>query len=709
MLLLLLGLSQLGAVAKLGYALSGGGARGFAHIGVLKVLEEYGIQPDYICGTSMGAVIGALYAQGYDAQSIQDLLLKVKWQDAMDDSFKRKELHIGQKRWAPYGLVSLGIDDQARIKLPSSVWVANRLNLELARLFAGSGSDVDFTRLPIPFSCISTDLLTGEKVIFTRGNLMQAVRASLSVPSILEPFELDGHLYIDGGVSQNLPATETKEMGADFVIGVKTNSPLRPKEELKHFVTVFDQTLNINMISNLNRSLADCDLLLEPDLEGFSAMDYDKALEIINAAEAYARAHLPEIMEFYNLNGLEPKHKVQPQKAAPKKLSSIVINGNRHLSNAKVREFLGLEIGAQYTSSQLVNACSKAWNSQLFHTIYPIIEATDAGYLLTLYVKEKERSQLSMLLSYTSEEGVQAGGIFKMQNILLKNSSLMAGLSLGGKNEYNIDYVKNFGELWGAYFRIFQYLSSQKRYYYDVDFNKAASIRAREIGITTGLGIFASKYIVAETFLYSSRTRMLQDISTVADIDSLYLVSGAGVKLYHESLDDYYFPLSGLRSSLKLNLARSGSISDYIYSKVQGSAELHSPISDRLSLKLRFDMGSWFGKKHFNIDPFYLGGSSGYKGYHKYQVSAPVYKMVDLELTSKVWKKLFVSTGAQGLSIDDIDTWTDSEIVWCGYLGAGINTILGPLRASVGIREGGKPNFYINFGYDLDVFHFSRK
>lgn len=164
---------------------------------------------------------------------------------------------------------------------------------------------------------MATDLLTGEKVVFTKGNLMQAVRASLSVPSILEPFELDGHLYIDGGVSQNLPAAETKEMGADFVIGIKTNSPLRPKEELRHFVTVFDQTLNISMINSLNRSLDSCDLLLEPDLEGFTAMDYDKAIQIIDAAEAYARAHLAEIMEFYNLNGLELRRRATPVKPLP--------------------------------------------------------------------------------------------------------------------------------------------------------------------------------------------------------------------------------------------------------------------------------------------------------------------------------------------------------------------------------------------------------
>lgn len=699
----------MGASAKMGYALGGGGARAFAHIGVLKVLEENGIQPDYICGTSMGAVIGALYAQGYDAQSIQDKLLKVDWQSALDDAFKRKELYIGQKRWAPYGAVNFGIDDEAKLKLPSSVWVGNKLNLELARLFAGSEADIDFHQLPIPFGCIATDLLSGQKVIFDHGNLMQAVRASLSIPSLLEPFELDDRLYIDGGVSQNLPSAETKEMGADYVIGIKTNSPLRPKEELKHFVTVFDQTLNISMINNLNRYLDDCDLLLEPDLDSFSSMDYDKALQIIDAAEAYARAHLQDILAFYEMNSFESSAKVLPQKLGKMKLKGISIHGNEHLSSAKIREYLGLELGKQYSSSQLVDACSKAWNSQLFHTIYPIIEATDDGYLLYLHAKEKERSKLSILLSYTSEEGLQAGSIFKMQNILLKNSSLLAGISVGAQNEYNIDYVKNFGELWGAYFRIFHYLSQQRRYYYDADFNKAASIRARELGITGGLGIFASKLMVAESFLYSYRTRMLQDISTVAGVDSLYIISGAGIKLYHESLDDYYFPLSGLRASLRFNFARSTSLSDYVYSKAQGSAELYSPILDCLSLKLRLDMGSWFGKQHFNIEPFYLGGSSGYMGYQKYQVSAPVYKMVDLGLNSKVAKGLFIFGGAQGLIIDEIDTWSDSEIIWDGYLGAGINTLIGPLRTCVSIRKGGKANLYFNFGYDLDVFHFSRK
>ena len=696
------------ATAKLGYALSGGGARAFAHLGILKVLQENGIQPDYICGTSMGAVIGALYAQGYDISSIQDMLIKVKWQDVLDDSFKRKELYIGQKRWAPYSAFSFAIDDDWKLKLPSSVWGGSKLNLELAKLFASSGSELDFSELPIPFSCVATDLLTGEKVVFESGSLLQSLRASLSIPSLLEPFEFDGHLYIDGGVSQNLPTTEEKAMGADYVIGIKANSHLRPKRELKHFVTVFDQTLNINMINNLNRSLDDCDLLLEPDLEGFSASDYSKVASIIEQGEAYARAHWDEIIEHLEAFDFAFKEIPKPIKAGKKPLRSMEVEGNVHLSFAKIKEYLGLKLGEKYSSSQLVEACDKAWNSQLFHSIYPLIDEKEDGYHLKIKIKEKERRELFILLSYTSEEGVQAGGIFKMQNVLLKNSIFQAGINLGGENEYNLDYVKNFGELWGSYFRIFQYMKEQRRYYYDTDLYKTASVKAREVGVNAGVGVFASKLIVAEGFLYGYRTKLFRDISTVAGVDSLYLISGAGLKFYHESLDDYYFPMSGLRASLKFNFARSTDLSDYIYSKAQGSAELYTPISDWLSLKLRLDMGSWFDRQYVNVDPFYLGGAGAFMGYQKYQVSVPEYKMWDLGLTATPKRKFYLFAGAQAGIFEQIDDQNDTKPIWSGYVGVGVSTILGPARLSYALREGGNSLLYLNLGYDLDIFHFSR-
>lgn len=710
--ILLLGFSWLHAEPKLGYAFSGGGARAYAHVGILKVLEANGIRPDYITGTSMGAVVGGLYAMGYDAAKIEEILLSTRWEDLLDDGYKRKDIYIGQKRWAPYGAVNLEMSDTWQPKLPSGVWVGNQLNLELARLFAPAGANTDFDRLPIPFGCIATDLVSGELVFFREGNLMQAVRASLSIPSIIEPFELAGRLYIDGGVSQNLPVNEVRMLGADCVIGVKTNSTLRERPELGNLLQVLDQTINIGMTANLNTSLDECDLILEPDLEGFRASDYRKAAQIIAAGEQYANANLDMILAF-KTRFCGQAEKVSSETLPDpgrRKLRGLSVIGSEHLSSVKVREFLGLKLGESYSVNQIISACQDAWNSQLFHTVYPVIDIKPDGYLVKIHVKERTRRQLGVLLNYTSEEGLQAGAVLKMQNILLKNSIFHGALSLGGRTEYNLDYVKNFGELWGAYFRLFQYFTEKKRYYYDDDFNKVASVKAAELGLTGGVGVFANKLLAAEAFIYGFRTKLYRDISTVAGIDSLYLVSGAGIKLYHESLDDYYFPMTGFRSVLKFNFARSSQLSDYIYSKVYSSSDLYTPFHDRFSLKLGLELGSWFGEEQINVDPFYLGGSHGYMGYQRYEVSAPVYKIFELGLVANPTRNLYADLGVQGLNAARVDDWSaDQEVTWSVYGSLGFRSALGPLRFAVAVREDSHPNYYLNLGYDLDIFHFSRR
>lgn len=713
LLILLLGISRLNAHPPIGYVFSGGGARAYAHVGVLKVLEANGIQPDLITGTSMGAVVGALYAMGYNASQIEEILISNAWQDMLDDSFHRKDLDIGQKRWAPYGTLNLEMESNLEPKLPSGVWVGNNLNLELAKVFAVAGGGRNFDQLPIPFGCVATDLLSGEPVVFREGSLMQAVRASLSIPSIIQPFQYDGRLFIDGGVSQNLPIKEAKEMGAIHTVAIKTNSSLRTRQELKNLIQVLDQTINIGMTRNVHTSLDECDLLLEPNLQEYRSTDYHLAAQIIAAGEEYALAQLDAIQSFKDSLGMDGNKQERPAQAPfteKQPLGSLSIIGNENLSSAKIKEYLDLGLKNPYSAEEIVEACRKAWNSQLFLTIYPVMDSQDGVWHVNIHVKERTRQQLSIILNYTSEEGINAGAIFKLNNILLSNSVFQSAFTLGGKSEYNVDYVKNFGNLWGSYFRIFHNYSMHRRYYYDSDFSKIASVKAAELGINGGVGIFASKLVNAEAFLYSFRTKLYRDISEVAEIDSLYTISGAGFKAYHESLDDYYFPMTGLRSSLKFNLARSSQVSDYLYSKVYSSSQLYEPIYDWLSLKLGLEIGSWFGRQQINIDPFYLGGSSGYMGYQKYEVSSPVYKIYELGMVAKPRRNLFVTMGLQGLDIDDIDDWSDyKNIIWSFYAGVGFRSGIGPLRLAMAVREGGQLNYYLNLGYDLDVFHFSRR
>ncbi|MBP7118280.1 MAG: patatin-like phospholipase family protein, partial [Candidatus Cloacimonetes bacterium] len=177
--ILLIGLCSAKGV---GYALSGGGARGFAHIGVLKVLEEEGLKPDYISGTSIGAIIGALYAMGYNAAQIESLSLEIDWKQIFNSRHSRKDLYIGQKRWAPYGNITFELKDNFSPRLPSGVYNVNNVNLKLFELYAAASTVKDFRDLQIPFSCIATNLVTGKPKVFTEGSIMQALRASMSIP-----------------------------------------------------------------------------------------------------------------------------------------------------------------------------------------------------------------------------------------------------------------------------------------------------------------------------------------------------------------------------------------------------------------------------------------------------------------------------------------------------------------------------------------------
>lgn len=708
-LLMLAGVSSSLRASGVGYAFSGGGARGYAHIGILKVLEEYGVYPDYISGTSIGAIIGGLYAMGYSAAEIEAITYSTDWANMFRDSYRRGDLYIGQKRWAPYGNLVLEVDSNWKPLLPSSVFIGNNVNLELFTIFSSATAYTDFSKLPIPFSCVATDLISGEPTVFTHGSMMQAIRASLSIPSIMQPFELNDKLYIDGGISQNLPVAQVASMGADRVIGFKVNSNLRSRDKLVHLVDVLDQTINIGMTRNINMAMDNDMLILQPELEGFGTSDYRRIREIIAAGESYARDNIELILKFVpHIDKDKLRNKVPMHSAY--KIIDVRCHGNKTVSCAKIQEYLGLIKGVEYTAAQIADACLDAWNSQSFQVIYPVLTRANNGYILEIHVRERQRKLLIPNIAYTTEEGLNAGVMVSLNNVLLKNSSLMTSLTLGGKTEWSMDYVKNFGEFWGSYFRIFPYLSEHKRYYYNNDFSTQASTRALEYGFTSGIGVFANKLAIAEAFIYSAETRHYRDVSSVAGIDTLYVISGFGVKAYHESLDDYVAPRSGLKAGFKMNFSRWRSVSDYIYSRASGSAELFTPVGRYVSVKLGLEIGSYFGADDTNFDPFYFGGSQGYLGFKRYEKSAPLYKLYDLGLVARPARNWFCGFGVQGINYSDIDVWgPDQEVEWAPYASIGYRSPIGPVKMSIAKRRHANANVYLNVGYDFDVFSFSRK
>ncbi|MDY0151456.1 MAG: patatin-like phospholipase family protein [Candidatus Cloacimonas sp.] len=698
---------------KLGYALSGGGARGFAHIGVLKVLEEEGLKPDCISGSSIGAIIGGMYAMGFSAEEIESICLSVDWANLTRDEHTRKQLYIGQKRWAPYGNLVLELNDKWVPQLPSSVFVGNQINLDLFKILAPASQVSDFSKLPIPFACNATNLINGDPTTFTKGSLMQALRASMSIPSLVEPFEIEGEIYIDGGVSQNLPFNLLQELGATKMIGVKVNSSLKSNEQLNNLVNILDQTINIGITRNLNEQLSNCDLMIEPNLENYSANDFEQISAIIAAGELSARANISEIRAF---KASLMKQSALASNSFHKNLFSfrvidIQVTGNKHVSAAKVREYLNLKVAHTYSTEDIYAACQGAWNSQVFSTIYPVLEKTaNDDYVLHIHVSELDRKHIALNFTYNSEDKLVAGMVFGLNNYLLKNSKLLTEVKLGGKNELNVDYVKNFGEQWGAYYRIFPYINEKTIYNYS-DHHKTNSVNSLELGFTSGVGIFAKDIATAELFIFSDQTRLYNEISETPLLPKRNVISGFGVKAYHESLDDYIFPMRGFRVINKFNFARNVEISDYIYSRFQGKAEMYVPLSKWLSMDVCLAYGSYFNSPDNKyLEPFYFGGDGGFLGYSRYEMSAPHYQISSLGFTSTPWKRWVVNADVQALRFSDSDIWgVQKDWEYCLVTGIGYKNTFMPIRLNLSMNEKKDFKSYLSVGYDFDIFHFSRK
>ena len=279
-----------------GLVLSGGGARGFAHVGVLRVLEELGVRVDVVAGTSMGSMVGGAYAAGYTVAELEDTVTGVDWNQMLTPFTDRRLGSWRSKENAYKSLPERGIEIGAdgTPRLPASFVPSEELELFLSRE-TGPVDDVrDLSDLAVPFAAPATDLVTGGRVVMQKNcTLHEAMRASMSVPGAFAPAKQGGTLLVDGGLVDNLPVALAREMGADVVIAVNVGTPLSGREALTNVVGVMGQMINILTEQNVRASLASLhpdDILITPDLEKYSSADLDRSREIMDRGEAAARS-----------------------------------------------------------------------------------------------------------------------------------------------------------------------------------------------------------------------------------------------------------------------------------------------------------------------------------------------------------------------------------------------------------------------------------
>jgi NTE family protein len=308
---------------KVGLVLSGGGAKGFAYIGLLKVLEEVNMPIDYIGGSSMGAITAALYSVGYSPETITQIIREQDWDSFISDVQERKYISYEEKLFGDKYIFTLPIDDKV-FSLGKSLNSSFNIDLMLNKLFAPAIYSQDFNDLPIPFLCIGTDLLTGNAVVLDHGNLARAVRASMAIPGYFSPTLYEGKYLVDGGVVNNYPAEQVKAMGADIIIGGDVQSGLKNDfEEIGSITGILDQVISFNRVEANEKGMALTDYLVKFKMP-YGMMDFGQYDSIIAIGEQVAREHYSGLKALADsINNIE-EVVVQPANVQP--IDSITID-----------------------------------------------------------------------------------------------------------------------------------------------------------------------------------------------------------------------------------------------------------------------------------------------------------------------------------------------------------------------------------------------
>ena len=480
---------------KIGLVLSGGTAKGLAHIGILKVLDEEKVPIEYVTGTSMGSIIGGMYSVGYTPDEIEEIAVSMDWMSLFNDKIERKDK----------GAVRNSIEDKNSTvipiknfmpKLPSGAVGGKTASQRLNELFYGALGVEDFKKFPRKFAAVATDLESGEGVMIDKGSIATAIRESLSIPSVFAPIRDGKRLYIDGGVVRNLPVQDVKVLGADYTIGVNVGDGFTKRDESKmNLIDVISDATTIAGRQEVERQIRMLDLYMKPDLEKFEAYDFLKVKDIIAAGEAVARANINEIRKLSNpelYEKLEEKRKEFRQTWKDEyNITGIVIDGNKKYTRAYFDKFFPKKLGT-LTRLDMEKIVNNIYQNGDFTTVYYEVKDND----LIINVQEKPSDYLTLSGNINNEDlatvnvGFQGSKLINNTNVRYSVSGTVAN-EYGAKGRTTVELGKNSKAIIYGEFEYKRDIIENQKYR-----NGYFSFENRKFKIGTGIGVEVYKNLL---------------------------------------------------------------------------------------------------------------------------------------------------------------------------------------------------------------------
>ena len=716
---------------SVGLVLSGGGARGLAHIGVLKAIEQAGVKIDYIAGTSTGAIVGALYASGYTASQLDLMFKQVDFSTLIQDQVPRRAKTFNEKDESIKYALTLPFDG-FEISFPTGLSNGQNIYNLFSKLTSHVNHLTDFSKLPIPFLCVATNAENGEMVLLENGYLPRAVSASGALPTLFNPVVINDMILIDGGIVNNYPIKELKAKGVDVIIGVDVQDGIKKKKDLTSALDIVLQVNNYASVKQMQTKIKDTDVFIKPNIEEFSVVSFDDANRIVQAGFEAANQVTQKLERIAQQQTPRAALKPVPHSKEDLYIKQVVIEGNQQYTAAYILGKLKLKTPAIVSYSSFVEGVNNLSATGNFDDIdYRFVKDQFNHYTVSFKVIES-KSKMVLRLGAHYDPLFDTGVLLNVtrKQFLTNNDIASLDVIVGDNLRYNFNYYIDKGFYWSLGFNS-SYDFFDKNVSTDFvanDLNNTSGFPVNKIdfqysdftnqlyGETLFNRVFLLGAGVEHKFLRYISETIGTDVDnvprTIFDATNYYSAFGY---IKYDTYDNIFFPKKGVvfQADTHLYLFSQGSNSNFepftilkakvgyaqtIFKKLTSvfTAETGFKIGSSSTTSLDFMLGGYGFKQVNNILPFY--------GYEALSLRGDTYLKSSITLDYEIIKNHHLSLFTNIANVDDAlfqkDDWLKA-IPYTGVgVGYGLNTFLGPLELKYAYskeREVGE--LYVRLGF----------
>lgn len=724
---------------KIGLVLSGGGAKGLAHIGVLKAIDRAGLHIDYIAGTSMGAIVAAMYACGYSAEQIEQVSRETQWMTLINSRPVLRDISIEEKDEFDNYLMTLPMKGFKPL-INTGFFMPYQVMLRLQEVYFPVYKVKDFSQLDIPFRCVATDIASGEAVVLDKGDLAFATRSSMAIPGVFAATNYNGTKLVDGGIVRNFPVRDVIEMGADYVIGVNLFSGLTPAEQTNNMLDVMLQITNFRDAADLKDEKAACDVLIEPDVAQYNAASFSAQEAIFAIGDSTGKAFEPFFRQLadslHKVYGVpySPKMRMKPYDPQVR-IVDFEFEGLENTNSRLLIHALNLHAGSLYRPADLTNAIKSAMSTGYYNNlVYELVPVGDAGndVVFRCHVVENPMASVKIALSYNTFTGASIFLDYQRRSLLGRLSTTDFKVAISKTLRFRVKNRTLFGvkanhyidfEFDHARFEVPTYNDNALSLnVYDYYHDQASALIGHSLSPNQDIG-FSLGW---EHFNVSPNVGGGDDLIG-GHIHDIY----ANVRRRYNTLDRKFFSQSGSKVDLGVTLGfpltynfRSGAAADAIkaeglydykfFARCNFRMEAHQPITDKFCLSEVVGAAASFGDRVF-VHRTALGGTHrflhnhhefyGLLTAHRYESTfASLRLSAQYNVVSDLYLLLHLNSAVTFKSIDryvnTLEHFRPKEWIHGGGVSVGyslLNTL--PMDFTLTYSPDDKFNINVNIGY----------